>query len=106
LGYRVLTASRPKAGLQLAATNAIDAVVVDYEMPEMNGCEVASILKRSQPTLPILMFSGSGSIPERARNVIDGFFDKAGSRVELQAAIQQVLDHSPIPRSATPVYAA
>src|SRR5690349_3998441 len=42
LGYRVLTASSGEAGLHIAATRPIDLVVTDYEMPGMNGEEVAT----------------------------------------------------------------
>lgn len=106
LGYRVLTASRPKAGLRLATANSIDAVIVDYEMPEMNGGELAATLKKSHPDLPVVMFTGSGLIPSRARNVIDAYCDKAGPRSELEAAIRRVIEMRSNPRSATTVYAA
>src|SRR6476661_1996409 len=46
-GFRVLTASRGRKGLDLAASHHVDAVVVDYEMPEMDGGEVAASLRYS-----------------------------------------------------------
>ncbi len=36
-GYTVLTASSGCKGLELASMYAVDVVVVDYFMPEMNG---------------------------------------------------------------------
>ena len=106
LGYRVLTASHPKVGLRLAVENAVDAVVVDFEMPEMNGGEVATILRKTRPGLPIVMFTGSGQIPERFRSLIDAQCDKAGPRAALEAAIRRVTEMRSVPRSVTPVYAA
>lgn len=95
VGYRVLTANRGKAGLELVAKYAVDAVVVDYEMPEMNGFEVASALKKNRPHLPIVLFSGLTSVPSKVIPVIDAFCDKAGSREELLATIQAVLTKNP-----------
>ncbi len=36
-GYQVLTASSAREGLGMFASNVIDAVILDYQMPEMNG---------------------------------------------------------------------
>src|SRR5207244_22309 len=87
LGFRVLTASSGKTGLELVASHRVDAVVVDYEMPVMNGEAVAKLIKSNWPDLPVILFSGC---------------DKAGSRDALLSAIQRVLatkDHQrpPIP---------
>lgn len=94
-GYRVLTASSGKLGLELVAQNFVDAVVVDYEMPEMNGYEVASALKRMRPELPIVLFSGLTSIPTKVLSVVNASCDKAGSREELLNTIQSVLSKNP-----------
>ena len=91
LGFRVLTASSGAEGVQLALSNHIDAVVTDYEMPEMNGEVVASAVKALKPGVPVLMFSGSTLISSRCRRVVDAICDKAGSRDELLAAIHRLL---------------
>ena len=106
LGFRVLTASRGSAGLKLLNSNPVDAVVVDYEMPEMNGEAVASHIKHSLPQMPVVMFSGSSSVPGRVRNLVDAYCDKAESRETLVSTIKGVLANRTSHRSATPVYAA
>lgn len=106
LGFKVLTASRGSVGLDLAGSNAVDAVVLDYEMPEMNGEAVARSLKDRHPELPIVMCSGSAQVPDGVRNLVDAFCDKAGSRDHLLSAIECVIDKRQNFRSATPVYAA
>ncbi len=78
LGFRVLTASCGSLGLDLVDSNPADAVIVDYEMPEMDGEAVATSIKNSRPELPVI-------------NVVDAVCDKAGSRDELLAAINRVL---------------
>jgi CheY-like chemotaxis protein len=91
LGFSVVTASSGEEGLQLASLNNIDVAITDYEMPEMNGEAVAIALKSLKPNTPILMFSGSTFVSDRARLVVDAFCDKAGSREELLAAIHFLL---------------
>jgi CheY-like chemotaxis protein len=106
LGFRVLTASSGKAGLELVASHRVDAVVVDYEMPVMNGEVVAKLIKNNWPQLPVILFSGSSLLPGRVKHVVDAVCDKAGSRDALLSAIQRVLatkDHQrpPIPAVAS-----
>lgn len=101
LGFRVLTASCGSLGLDLVDSNPADAVIVDYEMPEMDGEAVATSIKNSRPELPVIMFSGSSLVPSRVKNVVDAVCDKAGSRDELLAAINRVLrnrsNYQPLP---------
>jgi CheY-like chemotaxis protein len=91
LGYRVLTASSGEEGLSIAAKRHVDLVVTDYEMPGMTGEAVAASLKALHPDLPIVLFSGSTTVPFRALQVVDAYCDKAGSREELLAAIHFLL---------------
>jgi CheY-like chemotaxis protein len=91
LGYRVLTASSGEAGLQIAATEPIDLVVTDYEMPGMNGEAVALAFKVLKSDLPVILFSGSTMVSARALRAVDACCDKAGSREELLAAIHFLL---------------
>jgi CheY-like chemotaxis protein len=39
-------------------------VVTDVAMPVMNGLELARRLRALEPGLPIMIFSGEGSLPE------------------------------------------
>ena len=90
-GYKVLTASSGREGLEVFASNVIDAVILDYQMPEMNGELVAGEMKRANPRIPILMLSGCVSLPESALLLVDEFVPK-GEPVEfLLLAVRQVL---------------
>ena len=90
-GYKVLTASNGGEGLQVFASNAIDAVILDYHMPEMNGDLVAAEMKRTNPRIPILMLSGWVSLPESALQVVDEFVAKGDPVEFMLLAVQQVL---------------
>lgn len=62
-GYRVLTALDGPTGLDLFASEPIQAVVLDYSMPGMNGGQVAETMRRVKPAVPILMLSAYTSLP-------------------------------------------
>ncbi len=91
LGYNEHTASRGNDGLEILASRSADAVIVDYEMPEMDGGAVTESIKKRWPGMPVIMFSGSAVVPSSVTNLVDAFCDKAGRREDLQIAIQNVL---------------
>src|SRR5260370_17840237 len=62
-GYEVLTAQSGEQGLGLFASHPIDAVVIDYKMPGMNGDRVATQMRCDKPHVPILMLSDYRDIP-------------------------------------------
>lgn len=77
-GYSVLIASSARAGLELFASYPADAVLLDYCMPEMNGGQVAAVMKEIKPEIPVLMLSALPTLPEDARSV-DAFVTKGAS---------------------------
>jgi formate transporter len=102
-GFRVLTASRPSQGLQLALAHPIDLVICDYEMPEMNGEEVIAALKAWDPRLPVVVFSASHVLSERTRRLADACCDKARPVQSLMAVIQRLIVAKTV-KSAGPLF--
>ena len=74
-GYFVLTAASPQEGLELATTRKLDAVLLDFEMPGMNGCAVACGIKSVRPELVVILLSGS-EVPVYALALVDAFIPK------------------------------
>lgn len=59
-GYRVFAASNGKLALELVKVQPVDLVLLDIEMPEMNGFDFCGLL-RADPmlrNLPVLMMTG------------------------------------------------
>lgn len=86
-GYEVVLAESGRRALKIFRTRKtpIDAVITDYEMPEMSGPELAAELKRSDPSLPVIMVSGSQPVVEEAPHFVDAALPKG-------ASVQQILD--------------
>ena len=93
-GYKVSTASSAREGLEIFASNVIDAVILDYQMPEMNGELVAAEMRQKKPRVPILMLSGWVSLPESALQLVDEFVAKGDPVEFMLLAVQQVLSRS------------
>ena len=72
-GYTVLTAPSGGRGLELASIHPVDVVIGDYLMPEMNGQDVATEMRRLRPQAPIIMLSGAVELPRQVLQCVDGF---------------------------------
>jgi DNA-binding NtrC family response regulator len=59
-GHEVLEAEDGREGLGLARTHAIDLVVTDLVMPEVDGLEFIRELARLRPGIPVIAISGGG----------------------------------------------
>ncbi len=70
-GYRVLTALDGPAGLEVFASQPVEAVVLDFSMPGMNGGEVAQHMRGLKPHVPILLLSAYTSLPPEVSDLVD-----------------------------------
>ena len=94
-GYKVLIAASARQGLRIVVACEVAAVVVDYHMPEMNGLEVATEMKRLKPQIPIVMVSSDDAIPEPALNVVDAFVSKNEAPRRLLPVITRICGENP-----------
>lgn len=60
-GYLVVEASNGKHALDRLKETAVDLVITDIIMPESEGIELALILHKTQPRLPVIAISGGGN---------------------------------------------
>lgn len=72
-GFEVLTALSGAEGLDLFRNcgDKLEAVVLDYSMPGMNGGEVAAEMKRLRPEIKILLLSAYVDLPADALQWVD-----------------------------------
>ncbi|HEV7641905.1 MAG TPA: PAS domain S-box protein [Gaiellaceae bacterium] len=94
-GYAVIVAATPSEAIAFAEGRAIDAVITDVVMPEMNGQRLAEHLHQLRPGVPVLFTSGyAGDIIE-ARGLVeasDAFVRKPYSASTLIEKLQALLD--------------
>ena len=89
-GYQVeLAQSGPEALRKFQST--IDLAIVDYYMPGMNGDVVAMEMKRMQPFVPIIIFSGTFTLPEMVMAYVDGFVSTSDEPELLLEKVSELL---------------
>jgi CheY-like chemotaxis protein len=92
-GYSVLISPCARHGLGLFETKQIDLVILDYDMPGMNGYSVALEMRRLKPTVPIIMNSAA-ELPQEALQVFDAVVVKGASYHPLVSEVTQIMASS------------
>jgi CheY-like chemotaxis protein len=92
-GFPVLTAESPGDAIAIVAQEPIEEVglvVLDYDMPGMNGCDLADLLKVMRPELKIILYSGATDIPRNEMTSIDTFVSKADGIIALISEVAEL----------------
>lgn len=71
-GYSVHEAHNGKVGLDYIAREAFDLIILDMNMPVMNGLEVLETLKREGFSVPILILSADKEEESKAAGIAFG----------------------------------
>ncbi len=82
-GYTVLSANNGLEAWHLVNTNAVDLVITDLRMPEMDGYELIRKISASYPMLPIIVLTGHGTIETAVETMRDGAVDFFTKPVDL-----------------------
>src|SRR5205807_10580455 len=91
-GYQVLEATGGDEGLKLFRSHSVDAVVLDYQMPGMNGDVVAVKMKQVKANVPIMLLSAYGPLPQSKLKAVDTFLSKSQPPNILLSTLQGLLD--------------
>jgi CheY-like chemotaxis protein len=91
-GYKVLIAPDGLAGIALAREHSVNAVVLDFNMPGMDGNQIAEVMMKEQPRLPVIICSGYlDDIPEPLRWFADALLQKADGPAALLSAVEKLV---------------
>jgi len=94
-GFSVVTASTGQAAIDLIATDPPDAVVLDLNLPDLDGVEVCRRV-RGWSEVPIVVLSAEGSEQRKVLALDEGADDyvtKPFSMAELLARVRVALRH-------------
>ncbi|MGG6230741.1 response regulator [Tenacibaculum sp. SDUM215027] len=91
----VLKTDKPKTVLKyLKSTNAIDLIISDISMPEMDGIALSRCIKNDFPHIKMLMVSmhnNSNMFHQLKQNGVYGYVQKNASKAELLKAVKTIL---------------
>src|SRR5262245_43496785 len=75
LGYRALSASNGTDGLELLAKQNPHLVLLDIEMPDMNGLEVLTQIRKTERDITVVMITAYGTIERAVEAMKEGAYD-------------------------------
>ena len=75
LGYRVLTAANGSEGLEALERHNPQLVLLDVEMPGMNGLEVLKQIRRQEHDVTVVMITAYGTIERAVQAMKSGAYD-------------------------------
>jgi len=90
-GYTVIAVSEPEEGLRIFNSRPVDAVVVDYAMPVMDGKTLSMRLKALKPRIPIVMLTALPRIRSQVALIVDAFLEKGEHPEQLLNTIESLL---------------
>lgn len=95
-GFHVLgTAKNGKEVIKFLEKEAVDLILMDLNMPELNGIEATQIIKKKFPKTKILilsMFDREGYIQNALDVGVDGYVLKNVNENELISAIHRIME--------------
>lgn len=74
-GFSVKTAFSFSEGQKNIKTDVFDAVLTDIRLPENDGLELLTEIKRKQPQLPVILMTGYGDIRSAVKAIKMGAFE-------------------------------
>ena len=74
-GFLVTSAESGQAALQLLSEEAFDVVVLDVKMPGIDGVDTFRTIKRTAPTLPVILLTGHGNLQQAFETSREGVYE-------------------------------
>ena len=96
-GFKIFTTDLGEEGLDLAKLYDYDIILLDLNLPDMQGSDVLRKVRRSNVSTPILMLSGIGTLNWKVRALAagaDDYVTKPFHRDELVARIHAIVRRS------------
>jgi len=96
-GYAPLEAASGREALELARERAVDAVVLDLKLADEDGLRVLRELRDNDPSLPVVMLTGHGTVEQAVRAIQLGAYDfmlKPPDLAHLGLVLERALEHA------------
>jgi two-component system, cell cycle response regulator DivK len=95
-GYKTLEAGNAEDGIRLAIDHRPDLVLMDIQLPGMNGIDALGVLRNNATTASIPVIAVTASVMQQDRKLIteagfDGYIGKPINLKEFLATVRQML---------------
>jgi two-component system alkaline phosphatase synthesis response regulator PhoP len=98
-GYAIEASADGESGLERAAGEAFDLVLLDVMLPRLNGFDVLKELRRRGVETPVIMLTARGQVVDKVVGLklgADDYVTKPFEMVELLARIEAKLRRAPV----------
>ncbi|HNY13269.1 MAG TPA: hybrid sensor histidine kinase/response regulator, partial [Candidatus Wallbacteria bacterium] len=94
-GIEIAAATNGEDALKMAASDKPDLILLDIQMPEMNGFEVCRRLKENEATknIPVIFLTAYGEIEDIVKGFDAGAADYIAKPFKAQELVSRVLNH-------------
>ncbi len=99
-GYEVRIATTGGEALKIASQTRLDAVILDYRMPDMDGLQLARAFRERHPSLRLVVLSGFSKLPDELLSLADACICKGSDPGDLRQALADLLGFAPLSRRA------
>ena len=89
-GMDVSTAASAKEAIQLARAESFDAIILDLQMPEMDGLEALKALKAINPELQVILLTGHATIEKGVEAMKLGAMDLMEKPADLKTLAEKI----------------
>ena len=89
-GFEVVSAGDGRAGILAAENQAVDIVVLDVLLPEVDGIAVLERLRTTRPDLPVIVLTALGEVDDRIRGLEAGAVDYLAKPFALRELIARI----------------
>jgi two-component system nitrogen regulation response regulator NtrX len=96
-GYETLTATGGEEALETIAVEPVDCVILDLEMPGIDGFEVLRRLKKDRVPVPVIVYTGTGNYDRCVQAIklgAHGFIDKTEAMERVAREIENTLERA------------
>jgi len=93
-GYETRETTTGKQGLAVFSTESIDLVLLDLQLPDMDGIDIAREMVTANPAIPIIVISAHGNIPtavEATKLGVYDFLEKPLNRERLLLTVRNAI---------------
>ena len=92
-GYTVLVANDGKTGLELALTQKVNIILLDWILPKMNGIEVCKLIRKTDTTTPIIFLTAKDTVQETIEGLKAGANDYIKKPFSFDELVERIKIH-------------
>jgi len=94
--FQVISVNDPVEALALCKRTSFDLALLDYDMPQIKGSELAQEIKFIKPDVPVVLISGLASLPATELIFVDAHFGIGTCLDDLLWSIRVLTAPSPL----------